>query len=87
MGVDLYEKFCERKAIMFKKSMYTKDQAKEYFKNHKWKYYKIRTYKKDYWHFRLDDPNGFAIWEEYKVKYLGSGGHVIEIYATNTMNF
>lgn len=85
MGVDLYEKFRERKAIMFKKSFYTKDQAKEYLKSKHLKCYKIRTYKRNYWHCRLDDPRGHACWEDYRIKYLGP--NVIDIYATNVMHF
>ena len=85
--VNLYEKFRERKAIMFKKTRWTKDQAKDYLKGKNLKYFKIRTYKKSYWHFRLDDPDDFSNFEEYSVKYIGEGGFIVEIYATDVYNF
>ncbi len=82
-----WETLFQRQALMFNKSLWDIDRAKEYLKTNNIDYYKIRTHK-NYWHFRLfrtHNRNGHRenmyAWVDYRTKSRGSG--IIEIQAVN----
>jgi len=89
--MSLYDIYRERVGIMFQKTMWTKEKAREYLKKKNLKSYHLRTHRSkktglEYWYFKLTNPrDDFVRWEEYRAKHLGKG--IVEIHATNVMNF